>query len=664
MQSGENMNDDFQWLEEILGEKALSFVEDFNKETINKLQESPLFHDFQNSALKFFGSKEKIPYIWLEKDLVYGHWIDDLNPQGIIRRTTIDDYLNAKPSWELLLDLDLLSKNESKKWVFKGLEISPSYKKALFFLSQGGSDANVCREFDLESKKFLLDGFVLKESKGGAHYVTEDVIRLERKFDEDSVTTSGYARTVRELKRGEREETARVIFEIDKNDMYSYSKFIHDSDKSFAFLGRVIDFYNVEEYLYLNGEKKRLLLPTQVEDHGVLNGKYILTIKTDWKSFKMGDVLEYDLFSDEVKKIFSPKENQAVTQISRTLNGLYFIIDEDVVSSLYFCDQNNNYQMLKVDLPDNGSIDFLSTDYRTSDFFVTYSSFNRPSTYFYGRKNKIVKAAKSAPSFFEHENVEVSQYFALSLDGTKIPYFLVHKKGLELNGLNPTIVNGYGGFEISMKPTFSNGIGSSWISRGGVYVLTNIRGGGEYGPRWHQAALKNKRHKAYEDFFAIAEDLISKKITTPKHLGAMGGSNGGLLMGVCYTQRPDLFAAINCGVPLLDMHRYHHLLAGASWMAEYGNPDDESDGAYIRQVSPYQNIKKHVKYPVMFLNTSTKDDRVHPGHARKFAAKLKSYHHPVYYYENIDGGHAGASNFKEQAFKHALDMCFFWKYLV
>ena len=658
------MHDQYLWLEEVQGKAALDFVKDLNQQSIEVLKSHPLFNQIEAVALDIFGSKEKIPYIWLEKEYVYGHWTDDLNPQGLVRRTTITNFLETNPHWDIILDLDLLSKEENKKWVFKGCEISPSEKKALFFLSPGGSDANFCREFDLEKRCFLSNGFQLNESKGGAHYVNEDLLRIERKFDDDSVTTSGYARTVRELKRGDKEESANIIFEIKKEDMYAYSKIIHDGPSEYAFLGRVIDFYNIEEYLYQNGEAKLLNLPTQAEDHGVLNGKYIVTIKQNWKGFIIGDVLEYDLKTDEVRKIFSPKENQSISSISRTLNGLYFIIDEDVVSSLYFCDQKNNYQLTKVDLPQNGSIDFLSADYRTHHFFVTYSSFNRPATYYYGQKDKIITIAKAAPSFFDHDQIEVSQHFVKSLDGTKVPYFLIHKKGIEYNSKNPTILYGYGGFEIPLKPNFSNGIGASWLTRGGIYVLSNIRGGGEYGPRWHQAALKENRHKAYEDFFAIAEDLIKKGITSPQHLGAMGGSNGGLLMGVCYTQRPDLFAAINCGVPLLDMHRYHKLLAGASWMAEYGNPDDEKDGEYIRKISPYQNIEKDKSYPIMFLNTSTKDDRVHPGHARKFAAKLKEFNHPVYYYENIDGGHAGASNYREQAFKHALDMCFFWKHLV
>ena len=658
------MEDKYLWLEEVLSEKSLDFVKKMNSDSVNKIKAHPKFAEIEACAMKFFGTKEKIPYISLDGDTVYNHWTEDINPQGLLRRTSVADFLNKNPKWEVILDLDQLSKLENKKWVFGGYDLSPNKSKMLVFLSPGGSDANIVREFDLSKKSFMVDGFYLPESKGGAHYLTEDEIYLERKFDENSVTTSGYARTVRSLKRGQNLEAATILFEIDKDDMYAYSKLVEDRDQNYLFFGRVIDFYNIEEYLVENQVPTKLNLPTMCEDHGVINGKYIVTIKEDWKEFLCADIIEYDLKTQATKLIFRPKENQSVSIASRTKNGLYLIVDEDVVSSLYFLDQSKNYQLEKVDLPKNGAINFLSTDHLSNKFFVTYSSFNMPATYYYGEGSRVIQAAKSAPSFFDHEKIEVHQHFATSLDGTKVPYFLVHQKGIKYDGANPTILYGYGGFEISLKPNFSNGIGASWLSHGGVYVLSNIRGGGEYGPRWHQAALKSKRHKAYEDFFAIAEDLFAKKITSPKHLGAMGGSNGGLLMGVCYTMRPELFSAINCGVPLLDMHRYHKLLAGASWMAEYGDPDDEKDGAYIRSISPYQNVKPETKYPVIFLNTSTKDDRVHPGHARKFAAKLKEYQLPVFYYENIDGGHAGASNYKESAFLHALDMCFFWSHLV
>ena len=363
--------------------------------------------------------------------------------------------------------------------------------------------------------------------------------------------------------------------------------------------------------------------------------------------------------------IFRPKKNSSVYSGKILKDGLLLIVDTDVKGNLLFLKKDNNsWVSERIDLPVNGSIDMLVGNSKSNDFFVAYDSFNTPVSYYYGNKNKIVSVVKKQPTYFNFENIEVHQHFVKSPDGTSVPYFLVHSKDMKLDGKNPTILYGYGGFEISLKAHFNNILGKAWLDKGGVYVLANIRGGGEYGPSWHQSALKENRQRAYDDFFAVAEDLITRKITSPAHLGAQGGSNGGLLMGVCYTQRPDLFKAINCGVPLLDMRRYHKLLAGYSWIAEYGNPDDEVDGAFIRDLSPYHKINDAQKnYPVIFLHTSTKDDRVHPGHARKFAAKLEEHGFDYHYHENIDGGHAGASNLLELAFMKALDYAFFWKYL-
>jgi prolyl oligopeptidase len=660
------MQDNYLWLENVQEDKAIAWAKKISDQSVNKIKKNKLFNEIETKALEIFGSKDKIPYVSIDGDYVYNLWSDDNHIQGIYRRTKVEEFLKAEPVWEILLDLDLISKNENEKWVFRGFEFNQDYSRALVFLSPGGSDANVMREFDMVSKNFIQDGFSLPESKGDAHWVDNNTIRLARDFGPDSVTESGYAKTIREWHRGEKLEDAKVIFEVNSKDMYAYSKDVEDGETTYFFLGRVVDFYNIEEFLYVNNQKIKLNLPTMSDDFGIVNGQYLVSLKIDWQEFKCGDLIALDLKTQNVKKIFSPNLRQSIYSTARTKNGFYAIIDEDVKGSLYLftLDLNQNWKQEKINLPANGAIDFLSANHANNHFFVSYNSFNQPTTYYYGFKNAVISPAKMAPSFFKHEEIKVEQKFVKSDDGTMIPYFLVYKKDVVFDGKNPTILYGYGGFEITLKPNFNNALGASWLSRGGIYVLSNIRGGGEYGPLWHQSALKEKRYKAYQDFFAIAEDLIAKKITSSIHLGAMGGSNGGLLMGVCYTMRPDLFKAINCGVPLLDMHRFHKLLAGASWVAEYGDPDDEIDGKYIRSISPYQNIKQDIKYPIMFLNTSTKDDRVHPGHARKFAAKLEEYSHPVYYYENMVGGHAGASNFKESAFKHTLDMCFFWEHLI
>lgn len=659
------MEDKYLWLEDVLGENSIDWVKIQNEKATKAIKSHRLFNDIEKQALEIFSSVKKIPFITIEGEYVYNEWEDENHLQGLFRRTKIEDYLKPNPVWETILDLDKLSQVENEKWVFHGFELSPDESRALFFLSPGGSDADIVREFDMLKNEFVNDGFFLPEAKGSAYWLDKDTIRFVRSHGENAITDSGYARLVREFKRGEPLVNAKVIYEIEKTDINVLSKQIKTDKQTSHFLGRAIDFFNIEELIFQKGAWQKIDLPTMREDFKIVANQYIIMIKTDWRDFKNGDIIAYDLDSHTSKKIFSIKKNQSISEVKSSKTGIYLVIDEDVKSKFYkfTIEKNGNWKQLQIELPDNGNISNLETHYQHDKFFVSYSSFNRPSTYYYGEGDKIICIAKSAPSFFAHQDVIVDQNFAISLDATKVPYFLIYHKDVIFDGTNPTILYGYGGFEISMKPYFSNTIGSSWLERGGVFVVSNIRGGGEYGPDWHQSALKEKRHKAYEDFFAVAEDLISKKVTSAKHLGAMGGSNGGLLMGICYTQRPDLFAAINCGVPLLDMYRFHILLAGASWVAEYGNPDDEIDGAYIRSVSPYQNIKKAIKYPVIFLDTSTKDDRVHPGHARKFAAKLLEYGHPFYYYENLLGGHGGASNFKEFAFLHTLNMCFFWSHL-
>lgn len=661
----DNNSDKYLWLEEVESEKALKWVSDLNKRSTSLLESHPVFNEFQSEFLKISTNKDKIPYVHLDGEYVYNLWNDETNPQGLYRKTLISEFLKATPDWETIIDLDQLSREENIQWVFQDFELNDDKSKALITLSPGGSDANVVREFNTHTKKIIKDGFYLPESKGHAHWVDDNTIRISRHFGDDSMTNSGYPRTIRDWSRGQKLSDSIVIYEIDKEKVLLYSNKVKTTDKTYFLIGHLNDFFNREEFIYNQGQLTKLNLPTRCEDFGIVKNQYIARIKENWNEYKAGDVLALNLDTQRIEKLISPMKNQSIYAISRTLNGFYVIVDEDVKGKLFLYSLNADHKWShqKIDLPETGSINTLSTDYQSVHFFVDYCSFNQPTTYYYGKKDKIVSNAKTSPSSFNHQEISVEQFFSTSLDGTRVPYFLVKKNGLKYDGTNPTIMYGYGGFEVSMKPFFSNIFGTSWLARGGVFVLTNIRGGGEYGPEWHQSAVKEKRHKAYEDFYSIAEDLISKKITSAKHLGAMGGSNGGLLMGVCYTQRPDLFNALSCGVPLLDMRRYHKLLAGASWIAEYGDPEDEQDGAYIRSLSPYHNIKKDEDYPMIFLNTSTKDDRVHPAHARKFAARLLDYNHPFNYYENILGGHVGASNIKESSYLRALEMSFFWTHL-
>lgn len=664
------MNDKYLWLEEIESKDSLLWVKSENASTVDQLTSWKSFKQISEKISSALESKEKVPFVrFIDSAYIYNFWSDEAHVQGILRRTTIEDYQNASPAWETLIDLDLLSTKDNQKWVFHDFEISPNKKRALVSLSPGGLDADIVREYCLETKSFLTDGFSLELSKGNATWNSDNELLVMRVFGEDSVTSCGYPRTLRKWKRGDDVKSAVIIYEIPIEESFLYTQTFHFEKNSRVIVYRKRDFYSGELFLLQQDELQKISLPEKIDTYGANNQQLFFHLQEDWVtdsfSYKSGEVLVYYFDQKNVELIYSPHANTSVYSGSVTKSGLLLILDKDVKSELHlFKCIEHKWKSQKIELPQNGSLDSLVTSELSDDFYIAYDSFNSPVTYYQVSESLKPEAIKKQPSFFNHQDIEVHQHFTKSLDGTMVPYFLVHKKGLEFNSKNPTILYGYGGFEVSLKAHFSNILGIGWLDQGGVYVLSNIRGGGEYGPSWHQAALKDKRDRAYQDFFAIAEDLFKRQITSPEHLGARGGSNGGLLMGVCYTQRPDLFKAINCGVPLLDMHRYHKLLAGHSWIAEYGNPDEEIDGEYIRNLSPYHRIKENQKgNPIIFLNTSTKDDRVHPGHARKFAAKIKEFNYPFYYYENIDGGHAGASNMKELAFIEALDYAFFWTHL-
>lgn len=660
------MQDQYLWLEDVLGDEALNWVREQNAKSIPAIKSNGMLEDIVGKFEKILANKDRIPFASsVKKGFVYNFWSDDKNLQGLWRRASTESFSKGEPAWEILLDLDELSRKEGQKWVFNGADFSSDVSRAMVYLSPGGTDADYGREYDLLTKNFVEDGFNFPLSKGASSWLNNDELLVSRDFGPVTLTSAGYPKTVRLWKRGEALESAPKVFEIESTDNSVGTDSAEMNGKNEIIIIRNIDFYHAEYFFYNNGNVTKIQMPEQMTFWMPFKEGFVLQTAIDWRGFKQGDCLFYNPHNDQVELVWQIDEKSSIYSHNNLKDGVLLIIDRDVTSGLfYFTRENNKWTSIRLELPKNGSIDQLVCDHEGEDFFVGYGAFNSPFAYYHGKKEKICGKIKSMPSFFDHESIEVEQHFVKSPDGTMVPYFLVYKKGMERNGKNPTILYGYGGFEISLKSNFSNLIGSGWLERGGVYVLSNIRGGGEYGPRWHQSALKANRDRAYEDFFAIAEDLFAKKITSPKHLGAQGGSNGGLLMGVCYTRRPDLFAAIDCGVPLLDMQRYHKLLAGHSWIAEYGNPDDEENGRYIRNLSPYHNIKKDEKnYPVIFLNTSTKDDRVHPGHARKFAAKLLEHGHSYYYHENIDGGHAGASNIKELAFMKALDYAFFWQHL-
>ena len=658
------------WLEDVTGERALTWVREQNAVSTKELESAPAFEPIRKRLLSILDSKEKIPYVAKHGAYYYNFWRDQQNVRGLWRRTTLDEYKKAQPSWEAVLDIDKLATDEKENWVFKGYDVLyPTYDRCLISLSRGGADAVVVREFDLNSKQFVKDGFYLPEAKSETAWRNRDTLYVGTDFGKDSLTTSGYPRVVKEWKRGTPLEQAKTLFEGKPEDVSVGASVDHDHGRTYEFIRRGVTFFSSEEYIRKGNDWVRIDKPADATT-GTFEDQLLLRLRSDWtvdqKTYAAGALLAID-FDGYLKGqrnfevVFNPTERTSLAGSSETKN--FLIINElDNVRNRLFVLQHRDGHWIRTTLetPTFGSVGINGVDPDESDdYFMTVTDFLTPSTLSLGTLNKAKpEKLKSLPAFFDTKGLEITQHEAASKDGTKIPYFQVSRRGLVLDGKNPTLLYGYGGFEISMLPVYNASVGSAWLERGGTYVLANIRGGGEFGPKWHEAARKANRQRAYEDFIAVAEDLTARKVTSPERLGIQGGSNGGLLMGVMLTERPDLFKAIVCQVPLLDMRRFNKLLAGASWMDEYGNPDKPEEWAYISKYSPYQNMLPSKQYPRVLFTTSTRDDRVHPGHARKMVARMKEQGHNVLYYENIEGGHGGAANNKQAAYMSALAYTF------
>lgn len=659
--------DPYQWLEEVDGAKALEFVNKQNQLTVGKLSHEKEYQNIYTKSLEIYNSTERIVNPSLYGNYVYNFWQDKEHVRGIWRRTTKANYLSGSPVWETILDIDDMSKKDNIKWVYKGASgLYPKYERFMVYLSKGGGDATITREFDPATKSFIENGFRLDEAKGGASYLDENTAIVSTNFGKGTMTTSGYPRQVKLWKRGTPLTDAKLVFEGDTTDVSSSGYVLRDGDQTYFMVRRGTTFYTGYNYVQVGDQLVKLDLPDDSDISALLNNQLVVSLKSDWnvngKTFKQGTVVSMNFTSfikgqKEVQIMFQPDEFSSVSGISSTKNTLLVNILTNVKSELYIYSFNKGvWENKKVGAPDFGNISINETDDFSDEYFFTFTNFLTPSTlYFANAKDNTLKPFKSLPAFFDAGKYKVEQYKAKSKDGTLVPYFVVAAKNMKLDGKNPTLLYAYGGFELSQRPTYSAIVGNAWLEKGGVYVLANIRGGGEFGPQWHQAGLKEKRQNIYDDFHAVAEDLIAKKITSSKNLGIRGGSNGGLLMGVAFTQRPDLYNAVVCQVPLLDMKRYNKLLAGASWMGEYGDPDKAEEWEFIKKYSPYQNLKKDSNYPEVFFTTSTRDDRVHPGHARKMVAKMIDMGYPVYYFENTEGGHAGSST-NEQSAKTAAMM--------
>lgn len=674
-------DDPYLWLEGVTDDKALAWVREQNAKSEAEISAAPGFAKLESDLRAILDSDARIPAVQKIGNLYYNFWRDKKHPRGVWRRTTLEEYRKAEPQWEIVLDIDALNAAEEipegKQWVWHGADcLKPDYRRCLISLSPGGSDADVTREFDLETQSFVDDGFYRPVAKGGLQWIDQDTVYVFTDFGPGSLTAAGYPRVVKEWKRGTPLSEAKVVYEGKPGDMYIAA--FRDLTPGFErdFVSRTIAFFNDELYLRKDGKLLKIDVPNSA-NKSVHNQWLTVELREPWtvkgNTYVAGSLLVIDfekfLAGDRgFDAMFVPTDTVSLAGYTWTKRHLVLNLLDDVKSKVrIITPMEGTYGWHQSSLPGApalGTVSVAAVDNDTSDaLWMTASDFLTPSTLSLVEIGKKAEPLKTMPPFFETAGLVAEQEFAISKDGTRVPYFIVHRKDMPLDGANPTLLWGYGGFEVSYTATYSATVGRGWLQQGGVYVLANIRGGGEYGPRWHQAALKANRHKAYEDFAAVAQDLFAKKITSPQHLGAQGGSNGGLLMGNMIVQYPQLFGAVVCQVPLLDMKRYTKLLAGASWMAEYGDPDKPAEWAFIKTFSPYHLLKPETKYPPVLFTTSTKDDRVHPGHARKMMAKMQAMGADVRYYENIEGGHGGAADNAQDAHMRALAYAFLWEKL-
>jgi prolyl oligopeptidase len=666
--------DPYLWLEDVTGDKALEWVEGFNEASLGYLQKLDDYQPFYERNLAIYNSEDRIAYPSQRGQHVFNFWRDENNKRGLWRRATTAEFASGEFKWETLLDLDKLAEAEDENWVWKGSEcLRPEYTRCLLRLSRGGADAVVIREYDLTKGEFVKDGFYLPEAKSGLGWIDLDTVFVGTDFGEGSQTDSGYPRIAKRWQRGTPLSEAELVFEGKTTDVWNGAYRMWDGENHFDFVDQSPSFFTSRLYLLRDDKQILIDIPEDARPRGIFLGQMLVELKSAWEvggqNYSQGALLSINfekfLAGDrDFQALVTPGETSAINSVISTKNFLVVNHLDNVTNTLErFHFENGQWTGTRIETETLGSISTVSSDETTDTFFFTYEGFLSADTLYVAEAGgNSIRALKSLPEFFDAEGMSVQQHFTNSADGTRIPYFLVMPKGFDADGTTPTLLYGYGGFEISLKPSYSATVGHSWLARGGAYVVANIRGGGEYGPKWHQAALKENRQRAYDDFIAVAEDLVQRKITSPEHLGTRGGSNGGLLMGVMLTQRPELFGAIVCQVPLLDMKRFNKLLAGASWMGEYGDPDTE-DWEFISKYSPYQNLKSGKKYPKVFFTTSTRDDRVHPGHARKMVARINDMGYDLLYYENTEGGHAGASDNTQQAKVQALIYSYLWDQL-
>ena len=673
--------DPYLWLEDVEGEKALEWVRAQNSASLSELEGDARFEELMSEAMSVLTSEERLPLGEIHNGQVYNFWQDETHVRGVWRRASVESYRKGEPEWDTVLDFDDLAEREDENWIHGDITcLSPEYRHCMIEMSYGGKDAAVWREFDTKTKSFVEGGFILPEAKTWLSWVDKDTLLVGTDWGEGSLTSSGYPRELRRWSRGDEMGEAVPVMTVGVDDVWVFPIVEHEGDKTHEIYLRGVSFFEREyHYRGADGETRIMPTPRNADLQGVLDGRAIFLLREDWTyqdaTYLQGWLVALELTGFAAETVFEASEQQSIESVGVGKSTIVMQYLDDVAGKAARLTRNENgdWDAASIALPANGVVTLASTGGGTDDAMVTYESMTTPGSLYYVTSGNAVEKIMQTPPFYDATGIVVEQRFATSADGTKVPYFIMAQDSVLKKGNAPTIQYGYGGFLAPILPVYYEDpsrpqhgalAGLMWVKRGGVMVLSNIRGGSEYGPRWHDAALKENRQRSFDDFIAISEHLIETGVTSPEKLGAIGRSNGGLLMGAMLTQRPDLYAAMDIGVPLLDMKRYNKLLAGASWMGEYGNPDIEEEWAYISQYSPYQKLAADQPYPKVLFYTSTKDDRVHPGHARKAAAKLADLGYDYYYYENIEGGHGGTANQEQLAHRTALEYVYFVRMLM
>ena len=668
--------DKYQWLEDVSGERAMAWVKTENERSARVLEADPHYAALEASALKVLESPDRLPTPQINGENVYNTWQDSDHVRGILRRTSVADYLAAQPHWQTVLDYDALAKQDNEKWVQHGLNcLFPGDELCLAGLSAGGEDADTLREFNLKTGKFVQGGFVLPRSKQTVAWVDKDTLLVARDWGAGTMTKSGYPFVLKSWKRGQKLDQAKEVFRGNENDVLAEAAALDDSSGHHAMIAiRRPSFFESEVSLLTAGGAKRISLPGKSDINGLLDGQVIVTLNEDWKpegsdsKFVQGSVVSLDLGAVQTDPIhlkprilFAPTAKEFAQSVDITKNRALLTTLENVQGRVYSCtfDAKTGWTRKKLTVPDNSAVAIVSTNWSDDKFFLSLTGFLTPSSLLLGDAAAgTLKDAKKLPPQFDASGDVVEQLEAVSKDGTHVPYFVVRPKNIHYDGTSPTLLSAYGGFQVSETPSYSATLGKLWLERGGVYVLANIRGGGEFGPAWHEAGLKTHRQRIYDDFAAVGQDLVTRRITSPRRLGIAGGSNGGLLMGVEMTQHPAMWNAIVIQIPLLDMLGFEHIAAGASWVGEYGSVSVPAERAFLASISPYNQLRKDAKYPQPLIFTTTKDDRVGPVHARKFAAKMEEFDKPFYYQEIVEGGHGAGADLKEKARTFATEFTY------